>query len=207
MKKLSISLLATLFFLSHDADAYLSVVDTGEIISSGDYRGFLELQNTTSGPSSGVNLLGSFDLGVSESSNLRFHLGVGAVNFDVGTSYKWVPIPDYKDQPAIGLRGGISYARADKKNILNFTFTPIASKIFEVGFGAINPYAALPLTSSNSEGENKFPVHLAVGSEFKFNELKGFSLFLEFGGNLSNATNYMSLAASMGLEDFKALRK
>lgn len=150
----------------------------------------------------GFNIGAHFDFGFNQSSNFRALLGAGSTNFYSGVFYKWIPIPDYNDQPAIGLTAGVLYASLDGGNSsLSFRLQPLISKKFQADWAELTPYASLPFGLATSQGDTIYPLQFVVGSEIKPHELKKLSFFAEFGLNISRAFNYVTLAAALEFDE------
>lgn len=175
--------------------AFYSTIDTGEVVEPSKYRVIGETQAITNNDS-GVNIVGRLDWGLNEESSVRGILGLGTTDFQIGGLFKWVPIPDYAKQPAIGLLAGLVYAHHQDSNELSLRFHPMISKGFEVEFGKITPYAALPIGLRSFQNRTDVPIQLAGGSEIIFQEIKPWRFFAEIGFDLNKAFTYFSLAAS-----------
>lgn len=177
------------FLLSQTSFAYLSLSETAELIKKDNYRvGFAP--QLLLGNGSGSNIGAFFDMPVEEDTNSRFTIGGGNTDFWTSASVKWVPYPDYEKQPAMGLRGSITYARDENLNFYNFQVTPIISKIVDTQWGRMNPYVGLPITMVYSS-ENRTLMQFVVGSEWI--QRKDFQIGAELDLNLSNTTSAMTL--------------
>lgn len=100
-KKLTVLISALLFFSSQNSHAFYETGESGEIAKEGTYKiGLMPQLRLSDG--SGMNFTGFFDRALNDESSLRIHAGLGETDFYMGGSYKWIPIPDYKNQPAIG---------------------------------------------------------------------------------------------------------
>lgn len=187
-------LTALFVFTAQSAQAYYTTMDNGEIISKGQYRAQAE-SNVVFNDLDGLNLVGKFDMGFNESSNFRALVGAGAVGFQTGLLYKWVPIPDFEDQPAIGILGGFVFARNDGVNFFNIRLHPLVSKKFETDNGTFIPYGSLPIGITFSKGDTFFPLQVAFGTEWQPFELKRWSFMGEIGFNLHESFNYIALSA------------
>jgi len=188
-----IILLTTLLWVSQ-AHCYFSTMDTGEIIKSGQYRAMADLQYV--GDPSGLNLGGAFDAGVSESSNIRALAGFGSVSFTAGLMYKWVPFPDYQNQPAIGIMAGGVWARYEGENYPSLRIHPIVSKDFEIDIGKLTPYASLPFGVTSGPRRNTFPLQLALGSQIKLLDFPDWAFLAEVGLNLNESFSYGTVGAA-----------
>jgi hypothetical protein len=179
--------------------SYFSTADTGDILSNGHYRASLEAQDQF-GNMTGANVIGRFDAGLSSSSNIRVLLGTGSVNLQWGLYYKWVPIPDYQDQPAIGIMAGVLYGY-ENDNMLSFRAHPLISKKFTTDVGEFTPFASLPFGTTTASGVTTYPLQLALGSEWKPQGLERFSFMLETGVNIINAFHYVSAVAILHFDE------
>ena len=184
-----------LTFFSLSAFAFYSTIDTGEIIEPGKYRILGEAQGITDN-NSGLNVNGRVDWGLNEESSIRGLVGVGTTDFHLGGFFKWVPIPDYSKQPAIGVLAGLVYAHHQSANELSLRVHPMVSKGFDVDFGKITPYGALPFGLRSFQSRTDIPLQLAGGTELIFQEIRPWRFFAEVGFDLNKAFSYFSLAAS-----------
>jgi hypothetical protein len=183
-------------------------MDTGEIIDKGQYRASIEPQLVVS-QFDGFNMIGRFDVGRNESSSMRFLMGGGSASgFEVGGFYKWIPIPDYENQPAIGLTGGAIFASPESTNLIALRVHPVISKKFKaliIGDDTLIPYASLPLGVTFAKAKNYYPLQLAVGSEYRPEKWKKMSVSLEIGMNLHDAFSYISAAFSVDFDEAKGV--
>ncbi|PIU00920.1 MAG: hypothetical protein COT74_03190 [Bdellovibrionales bacterium CG10_big_fil_rev_8_21_14_0_10_45_34] len=193
------AVLVTSFF-SVTSLGYFSTMDTGEVLPSNNYRIQLEPQLITTAPS-GLNLNARFDAGVNESSNVRAILGFGRTDFHWGLMYKWVPIPDYEGQPALGIMGGFEWARDDDKSVLTARIHPIISKEFGTDIGKLTPYASVPIGLSGGDGSSKTPIQLALGTGWKPTDLNKVSFLAEAGLELNDSFSYVSVAAQIAFDE------
>ncbi|MGE3975928.1 MAG: hypothetical protein AB7F59_15495 [Bdellovibrionales bacterium] len=184
---------------TNNAYAYFSTMDTGDILPSGQYKLGVEPQYVSD--PSGLNLNSFFDAGVTESSNIRVVAGVGSVSFNTGLFYKWVPIPDYQNQPAVGLMVGGTWARYKSENYPSVRFHPIVSKAFDTNIGLLTPFAALPFGITAGPSRNTYPMQLAVGSDWKPDGLEKVHFMVEMGLNLNEAFSYVSVASVIYFDD------
>lgn len=200
-----VALVALLFSFS-TANAYYAIMDTGKIIPSGKYRVIAGPQFITTGENDGTNISGRFDAGVGESTTLRLLAGGGTSDlFYSGLSVKYIPYPDFENQPAIGFTTGITYAKEtvsrENEDVLTIRFAPLVSKDFETDIGLLTPYGALPLSLTLANGDTHYPVHFAAGTEFKPYSWEGVSFMAELGAKLNKAFNYVSLAVVFEFDD------
>lgn len=195
----TIALSLGLLLVATSAQAYYSTMDTAELLEAGQYKITAESQFATSGDE-GVNLVARFDSYFTEDSNLKALVGVGTTDFQIGGFFKWIPIPDYENQPAMGVIMGVNYARAEDTNDLSIRFHPLVSKKFETNFGAIVPYGAIPFGIRSRDGDNELPIQVEVGSELQLNQIQKFRFLVEVGFDVTKAFSYISFGASMNFD-------
>lgn len=192
--------LAVTALLASPAQAYFSVIDTGEVLAPGKYQASLEpqliLQNYD-----GFNAVARFDRGINEESSARAILGFGKVDFQVGGFYKWVPFPDTANQPAIGGSAGAILARVNGDTQFSVRVNPLFSKRLETEIGDFTPYASLPLGITSRKDETVVPVQFVLGSELQPINNQNLSIFAELGFNLHKAFGYISAAVAYRFDE------
>lgn len=204
-KPIFLSLLIFFSILIHTpvSSAFLSVSETGELIQAGNYRiGFIPQLIVSTGGGSNMGVF--FDMPVEDDINSRFIIGGGNTDFYASASVKWVPYPDYEKQPAIGLRGSLTYARDSTANFYNIQATPIISKIVDSQWGKLNPYIGLPVTISHST-TSKTLVQFVVGTEWV--ERKDYQIGAELDFNLSNTFTALTLHFNFPFDGNTGFRK
>lgn len=189
-------LLSLILLLPVKSFALLTVLDTGEIIESGNYKLGVQIQGVTDEPG-GINFAGHVYLPISSAWNLRFHAGTGQTEFNVGGGLKWIPIPDINQQPAIGAIMEIEWASDNNFDVLYARIAPLISKTFRWEYGAMSPYAAIPLGlyhmfDADSDKTDLF-LQLALGVELDFEAFDNFSVVGEGGFDLKDSFSYVSL--------------
>ena len=174
--------------------AYLSNIDSGELVPKDQYRLIIEPQLGH------FNLTAHFDAGISDDSQLRVSLGAGenGTNFDF--YYKTVPYPDFENQPAIGYKVGTSFASDKGQNILNIRFIPIVSKIIHGNDIKWVPYASLPMGIALHKSNSSTPLHLSVGTEITLNSTPDMQMGFEVGSSLKDSFSYGSVFVSFYFE-------
>lgn len=201
-----IALLALLFSVS-TANAYYAIMDTGKIVPTGKYRVIAGPQFITTGENDGMNVSGRFDAGIGESTTLRALLGGGNGGdlFFTGLFAKYVPYPDFENQPALGFIGGFTYGREtysrETEDVLSVKFAPLASKDFETNIGLLTPYVSLPISVAFVDGSTIYPVQLVGGSEFKPYSWENVSFMGELGVKLNKAFTYVAFSVVFEFDD------
>ena len=180
--------------------AFFSLMDTGNLQSQGEYKAMGEGQILFDAPE-GFNLNGRFSTGYNDDSEIQFEGGVGSVDFYLGAFYKWVPFPDTEDQPAVGVRGGLTFADLNNYSTYGVNVTPLVSKNFESGIGVITPYSGLEMGLQRNTFESFFSLQLVIGAQWSPNEwdfegLKDFDFLVEYGIEVDDSFNYLSLGAA-----------
>lgn len=175
--------------------SYYTVLDSGQILSKNKYRSTFSLQDY-SFSSSDIIFSARFDTFINESSEFQALVGINADFIEGGIFYKWVPFPDYKNQPAIGLKIGAIFLRSNDQEIMIGNISPLISKkISTANLGFFDIYCSLPLAflKYNNEKNNVFPVNLVIGTKYENINLKNVNFISELGINFSHAFNYFSI--------------
>lgn len=205
----SVSLIATATALnSSPAHAYDSIIDTGDLVNAGHYQATFEPQLIFS-RYDGANVIGHLDTGLTEESSLRGTIGIGAVDFHMGASLKYVPFPDTASQPAIGGRAGLSFARVEGSTEFNIRFEPLVSKRFSTEVGDLTAYGSIPfgVTTRSEPDDTVFPIHLTGGVQLQPLNTPHLSYFTELGLDLNDAFSYISFAVAFRFDDASIRRR
>lgn len=197
MKQLIIIFLGLLFFSTYSFAYYVHHA-TGDLVEPMDFT-FTSVAQQVTDPSSGLNLIGLIDSGFTEDTNIRGLIGIGDKDFQIGGFYKWVPIPDYSNQPAMGLLTGFSYMSESDTNELNVRLQPFISKKFESNIGEFNSYLALPLGLRKFDGGSNVPAQLTIGTELNSRHFDNIVFTGEIGLNLRKSFTYFSIGAVFSL--------
>lgn len=193
--KFTISMIFSLF-LTSQAQAYLSIAESAEVIKPGSYAIGLEPQFLTN-RGGGTNVNAFLDAGYREDLSGRISLGGGKTDFNAFASAKWIPFPDYNNQPAMGIRFGAGFARDEELNILQVQMAPMVSKKFDTIYGLTTPYLAIPFTFLNTKYDNYVASNLVLGSEFTYFDLPQVKMGAELGIDLNKSSSYISIYFSL----------
>ena len=182
------------------ASAFFSLMDTGKLKKEGEYRVLGEGQVLLDAPE-GFNLNARFATGFNDESEIQFEAGVGSVDYYLGAFWKWIPFPDTDGQPAIGGRVGFVFADVNDLSTYGFNVTPMISKMFETGSGDFTPYGGIEMGLLNDVNDTNFSLQAVLGLEWKPNRwdfpgLKDFQFLLEYGIEIDDSFDYLSLGAS-----------
>ncbi len=145
------------------------------------------------------------DNGIGESLSARVAMGGGSVDFNAFASVKWIPFPDFENQPAMGLRVGGGLARDESKNLLHAQVAPLVSKKISTQYGMATPYLAVPFTVINTQGDNTVGTNLTIGSELKYEKWTMGTLGAEYSLDLNKSFSYISIFAAFPFESHKGL--
>ncbi len=168
-----------LFGLFQNANAYMNLAESAEI-SRQDKLIVGSYPQIFLNEGGGVNVGVFADMALAESISVRANAEVGKIDMVLGASAKFTPFPDIDNQPAIGFRGGFTYARDENENIISTHIAVLASKKMSTEQGFFNPYVGIPVTFSKTKDENKTGTQFIVGTEFFEND----SSVLKFGGEV-----------------------
>lgn len=188
-------LIFLLLFFSSKSFSYLEMVDTGELVPKNQYRAYGGV-NSIFNSYDGINATGRFATGIMNESEVQVEMGVGSVDFQVGGYYKWVPIPDYESQPAVGGKLGVHYGRIKGLDVLNFSGTPIISKKFKTELGDFAPYGGLPVNVQVNEVKTNLGLALNLGTEWTTLRWNDIHFYFDLRLNLIETFSAVSVGVS-----------
>ena len=195
---------ASLLF-SLPAKAFLGVNETAEVLSSGQYRVGYIPQNYL-GNGGGLEHGAFLDMPIDRDINSRIELGFGVTDFWAAGSIKWVPIPDFQKQPAMGLRGKIILAREQTNSFFNTQITPMLSKKYQTARGTFIPYAGFPITFIYENSTNNTnTTQMCFGTEWVVSPK--FQMGGELDISVSGDTNMLSLYFSFQFDERIGFKK
>jgi hypothetical protein len=170
--------------------AYLNLAETADIPRQNQLiiGGYPQVFLNEGG---GLNIGAFADYALSESISIRGLVEFGKIDFVLGTSIKFTPFPDIDKQPAIGLRGGFTYAREDSENLVSSHVAVLLSKKVDTDQGLLNPYVGIPLTFTTTKDSNKTGTQFIAGSEFTPNEQPLMKFGAEAGISLKDSYSYI----------------
>lgn len=189
----------TLFFSFNPAHAFNSIINSGNLTEQGTYKLGSELQFITDKPFDGANILFYIDLPTkSPSLDYRFKFGTGETEINLGVAAKWVPVPDLQNQPALGFIFDVDWVSNDPVDFATVRAAPLISKNLKWEYGAMTPYAALPVGirfDDSAQDDLEFFVQLTFGVELDFEAYQNLTFFGEAGFDIDKAFNYFSFSA------------
>ncbi len=187
--------LSPVFFLllaaSSSAQAFLTVQESNEITPAGQYKLGVEPQLLTSN-GNGFNFSGFFDAPLNDEVSARATAGTGDTDFVLGGSVKWVPVPDYRNQPAVGFKSGVNYWRKGSDSFFTVRLAPIISKKLMSDIGSFIPYASLPFNINSGKDNNGTGIQVAIGSEYLHSRADNMTFGAELGFNAKDSFSYIS---------------
>lgn len=202
-----LNLLFSMLFLTSNVWALSETHNTADLVPTDRPRVLFAPQIITS-DGSGVNFLGHADIGYNDHSDLRLSLGLGETDFSFSGKFKWAPIPDAGQQPAMALILGSTYASDNGSNQLHLQATPLISKKFNSDHGLLNPYVALPLALVFQEGNDPLATQLTIGTEWTPKNLQyPWSFLAEIGFDLNESFTYISAAWTFQIEHINIIRR
>lgn len=202
----NIILSVLLSFFGFSAQAYLTLGESAELVRKGELRvGALAQFNTGNG--SGANVAATLDSAISDSSSTRFYMGLGDTDFFVGGAAKWIPIPDYEKQPAMGVRLGAIYGREGSENLITVRADPMLSKKWETERGLFIPYAAVPIMVTSYKSSSTTAMQFTVGTEYQTTDLPDYQFGGEFAMNAKDSFSYIAFYATMNMDSVKGLKR
>lgn len=159
----------------------MSLMTTGDILQKNQVQGlgYLEFWR-------GTNANARLSVGINEELQGDFEVGSGDIDFMTSANLKWVPFPDYERQPALGIRGGLTYIDTDRYSQTSVVATPFASKAFESPHGKFAPYAGVPLAVNSNSDDTFFTARMIVGLEWTPINMSNFHVIGEGGLKISN---------------------
>lgn len=207
IKVLKVSIVfLTALILSRTSMAYLTIGETAEVLPEGYYKFGLQPQVIVS-DGSGFNIGAYIDANLRNGIDGRLEIGGGDMEFWTAGTVKWVPIPDVDRQPAVGFRGGLSYARDSGTDAFHLLVAPIISKKADTRYGEMVPFIALPLSIPviNTKKGSATGVQLAIGAEWFQNKDVNYGIELDL--NLSKSFSAVSAFISFPFDGNTGYKK
>ena len=186
--KTLISLCFAIVF-SQESQAVYTLGESAEVLSEGTYNMGFEPQIVINNPygSSGLNGDFVFDYPVQADGSLRAKVGTGMSLFDASIAYKYIPFPDYLEQPAVGIKVEACSSSTNSLVTNGFRITPMTSKAFETSLGRLDPYAGLTMSLLTTGSTSTTGFQATGGSELRSSRHSRFIVAAELNLNLSNS--------------------
>ncbi len=204
--KYMLSLLFSLMLPLTSLANYLTIGESGEVIQPGSYRVGGSLQTYSAG-NGGLNVGGFLDAGWREDLSSRFLFGVGSVEYQMGASLKYIPFPDYGNQPALGIRSALWLSRFDDTSVTTLQFAPMASKKIDIQKGKLTSYVALPINFVAIKNNNTTATQFAVGAEYEHPEVRDVFFAAELQLNLNKSDSGLAIFASIPFDNNSGFKR
>lgn len=205
MKNALLPILALMFPLMSFAN-YLTIGESGEVIQPGSYRFGGSLQTYSAG-NGGLNVGGFFDAGWKDDLSSRFLFGVGSVEYQMGATLKYIPFPDYGNQPALGIRSAIWLSRIEDTSVTTLQFAPMASKKIDINKGKLTSYVALPINIVAMKNSNTTATQFTVGAEYEHPEVPDVFFAAELQINLNKSDSGLAFFASIPFDNNSGFKR
>ena len=189
----------SLMTLSSQCYAYLSVGESGELIKPGQYLVGVEPQVDFT--NSGFNLSAFAGAPYGNDGTLRAKVGFGYVNFETSIAYKWMPIPDYEKQPAVGVKVEALYVNKSGASTSGLRFMPLVSKKYDTENGTFVPYGSIPLNFIFAPTGNTTGYQIVIGTEYSHPDIAKWTFGGEYGMNIGSSITYISGIATYYFEE------
>jgi hypothetical protein len=193
MKKLALFLI--LFAFSGSSHAYLSLLSTGEMLKPEQFQVMTYVESVFN-KYKGTNVNARGSLGFTDELQGDFEIGLGEFDVTLGAYVKWVPIPDVDDQPAIGVRAGLSYLNWDDFSQTSIVAMPFLSKGFVTDHGKFTPYTGIPLGINSNDDDTYFFARIAFGSEWTHPDQPHLHAIAEVAFDLSKSFSSINAGGS-----------
>lgn len=135
-------------------------------------------------------------LGLEDGKEILLQVGGGQIDHWFLLGGRWVPIPDFDQQPSLGLRFDATLSRDDGISYGVVRLCPFVSKLFRAESGALEPYLYLPIGFQIQEGGYKNPFQLVAGSQLIIEDLRPVRLYMEVGFNLRDSPTFISVGVT-----------
>ncbi len=191
------TLLLFIFFTSNQALSYYTTHDTGDILPKDQREVFSHIQFFTS-EGLKTNIMAGYDWPSNQnpSAQYRAQIGLGH-SLSAAIKYKWVPIPDYENQPSMGGIFSAQVAMPSSQTEFTLTASPLLSKRYDTNIGVNNFYASLPVSVQFYDGATNVPIQLIGGTFFKLDDYENLHFTAEIGVGLTKSFNYISLGMTL----------
>ncbi|MBL7542674.1 MAG: hypothetical protein JNL11_02610 [Bdellovibrionaceae bacterium] len=185
---------------------YLSIGESGETLAPSSYRLGGSLQTLSAGKG-GLNVGGFLDAGWRDDLSSRFLFGLGSVEFQMGASLKYVPFPDYAQQPAIGVRTTYWLTHTNDTNVSTIQIAPLVSKKIQIDKGNLTSYLALPINLVFVRDNNHTGTQFTMGAEYEHPNARDVFFAGELQLDLNKSESGISFFVSIPFDNASGFKK
>jgi hypothetical protein len=178
------------------------VLDTGEIMPSGNYKFTGDVQALTE--DAGLNASVRGDMGINDDIGIRGVLGFGKMDMYGGALVKWTPVKDDgKNAPALGGNAGLLFVSDGDYRDMIVRVEPLISKKLDIEEVTLIPYASFPVNFRARKAENDFvddendvALQLVLGTQLRIPQVVPELQFIaEVGIDINEAPGYIGFGA------------
>lgn len=192
-------ILGFLVLMAQTSNAFLSLSESGDLLTDGQLRIGLEPQfRISDGGASNFSLF--LDSALREDMNWRLLVGTGDTDLVFQGSLKWIPVPDYQKQPALGLRTDVALGRDSDETFWTLRLVPLMSKQVDTDYVLFTPYIAPTLGFTGVKGTSTTFSQLILGSEIRPHELERWAFSAELGTNISKSFSHLAFTVTYLLD-------
>ena len=206
MTKRFLILLGLIFMAASAHAGYLAVGESGELVPENTYRAGVAPEFIFN-EGGGTNIDALLDYGYNDSTSFRVQAGAGKVDFHMGAGVKYVPFPDVDNQPAIGVKGSVWYARYQDDNIFTVQVAPLVSRKVQTEQGQFVPYAAIPINFNSGSHHNDTGSQFALGSDWQNPDWPNVFFNADLALNMSHSFSALTLSASFPFDAEKGFKR
>jgi hypothetical protein len=137
---------------------------------------------------------------INEDFTANVSAGTGANPFQFDSHVQYSFFPDFEEQFAFSLGGGMSYLRQSQHNHVILYVYPTTSKTFEWGGMVLTAYGYTPIGMSFFKDNVKIPIQASLGMKATNPELKNLFFYLETSLGIVNAPFIVSFGMAFQFE-------
>ncbi len=176
---------------SIQAHSYLTLGESGDVTPRDTLKlGFEPQLRISDGGAANFSLF--LDAAIKDDLSWRAQIGTGETDLYAGGSIKWIPIPDFEKQPALGLRTDVYFGREMDETFWSFRLAPLISKRVDSDYILFSPYLSPTLGYGGTRGRSETFSQLIIGTEIRPHDMDRLVFDVELGSNLSKSFSYIS---------------
>lgn len=177
--------------ITSTAAAYLTLGESGDLTPDGILKlGFEPQLRISEGGAANFSVF--LDKAFKEDMTWRASLGTGETDLFLGAGLKWIPIPDFEKQPALGVRTDFYFGREQRETFWTLRVAPLISKRVDSDYILFSPYLSPTLGITGIAGRSETFSQLILGTEIRPHDMEQIVFDVELGSNLSKSFSYLS---------------